>query len=137
VAQAMGSKIPVGGERSGHTLFNDVAGRTNRIMSGDGVVSAIQLLSAIAHTGRSLDELAIPKLFPHLEEKVKGLQGNVFESGEYLATKSVVDAAQGEEGDNLGRLSGTEKGVGRLLVRDIDADRADWAMNVLKAATLS
>jgi len=137
VLQVMGSRIPVGGERSGHTLFNDVASRANRIMSGDGTVTAIQLLSAVANTGKSLDELAVPQLFPHLEQKVKDLKSNVFESNEYLAAKSEVDSAQGDEGDNLGRLSGTEKGVGRVLVRDTDSDRAMWAMDTLKAAARS
>jgi phosphoglucosamine mutase len=137
VAQVMGSTIPVGGERSGHTLFNDVASRTNLTMTGDGTVTAIQLLSAIAQTEKTLEELAIPKLLPHLELKVKDLQGNIFDSERYRRVKSEVDAAQDGEGDNLGRLSGTEKGVGRLLVRDIDADRAAWAMGTLEAAIRS
>lgn len=134
VAEAMGTTIPVGGERSGHTLFNTVAQRLERVLSGDGTVTAIQLLGYATKSARSLDELAVPERYPHREEKVKGVSPHAFETKQYKQTVEAVTQAQGTEGDNLSRMSGTEKGVGRILVRDIDADRAEWAMHELQDA---
>jgi len=42
----------LGGEQSGHVIFRDLAS------TGDGVLSAVQLLDVVARTGRSLAELA-------------------------------------------------------------------------------
>lgn len=42
----------LGGEQSGHVIFRDLAS------TGDGVLSAVQLLDVVARTGRSLADLA-------------------------------------------------------------------------------
>lgn len=134
VAEAMGSSIPVGGEHSGHTLFNTVAHRLERVMSGDGTVTAIQLLGYAAKLGRSLDDMAMPVSYPRIEKTLKGIAPDAFETELYLDVERKVVVEQGTEGDNLSRMSGTEKGVGRILVRDTDDDRAQWAIQVLEEA---
>ncbi len=94
----------LGGEQSGHLLFLD------RHTTGDGILTALRLLSVIAETGTDLSELAreIPR-FPQVLENIVVRDRDSLE-----ATASVWDAvraaeaALGGEGRVLVRASGTE-----------------------------
>ena len=44
--------LELGGEQSGHVIFRDLA------TTGDGLLTAVQLLDVVAHSGRGLAELA-------------------------------------------------------------------------------
>lgn len=110
----------LGGEQSGHIIFAAHA------TTGDGVLTALQLASRIAATGRTLAELAgaVHRL-PQTLVNVSGVDRAGVESDAALA--AAVGAAQlrlGETGRVLLRPSGTEPLV-RVMVEAATQDDAD------------
>ena len=93
-----------GGESSGHLLCLD------KHTTGDGIVSALQVLSAIRRSDRSLSELtADVRLYPHRLINVKIAQGFDWEGYKPLLDARVsVEADLGDSGRILIRPSGTE-----------------------------
>jgi phosphoglucosamine mutase len=105
----------LGGEKSGHVIVLD------HTSSGDGVVTAIEVLGVIARSGRSLDELAatIP-LFPQQQRAVKVRHKDQWE-GDPSLTAAIADAERrlGDRGRVLVRPSGTEPAL-RVMVEGED-----------------
>jgi phosphoglucosamine mutase len=101
----------LGGEGSGHLLCLD------KQTTGDGIVSALQILSALKRTGLSLSQfLADLILFPQTLINVKvDANFNCELNGELLAEKKQVETMLGETGRVLIRASGTEPLV-RIMV---------------------
>ncbi len=88
----------VGGEQSGHIILSDYT------TTGDGLVSALQLLAVVARSGKPVSEVC------HRFEPLPQLLRNVrYKNGKPLETKEVKQAI--EEGE--GRLAG----AGRLVIR--------------------
>ena len=52
LAELLASGAKLGGEQSGHIIFPDIS------LAGDGMITAIELLRAVRHSGRRLSELA-------------------------------------------------------------------------------
>ena len=94
----------LGGEQSGHIIFSKFA------KTGDGILTAVQLLSAMVKNNKRLSELgALMTKYPQilLNVRVKNKYG--WEENE--AIKAVIKKYQDELGDNgqvLVRASGTE-----------------------------
>ncbi|HEX5311524.1 phosphoglucosamine mutase [Aquabacterium sp.] len=89
----------LGGEGSGHLLALD------RHTTGDGIVSALQVLQAVVRTGRSLPEwLDGVSLFPQRLINVRLQAGQDWKSSQALAS----------EQERVGRLL---EGRGRVLIR--------------------
>ena len=107
----------LGGESSGHIICRDIT------TTGDGIVSALQALTAVALTDKPLMELrSVMQKFPQTMINVRlGQNPNV------SASQSVRDAVSGVEaklqgrGRVLLRPSGTEP-VLRVMVEGEDAD---------------
>jgi phosphoglucosamine mutase len=98
----------LGGEQSGHIIMRDYAN------TGDGLLTAIQLMQIVNATGKSLKELAsVMQRFPQSLINVKGVQKDKLSDS--VAIKSHIAKKESELG-NRGRIlvrpSGTE-----LLVR--------------------
>ena len=93
-----------GGESSGHLLCLD------KHTTGDGIVSALQVLSAIRRSDRSLSELtADVRLYPQRLINVKIAKGFDWEGYKPLVDARVsVEADLGHSGRILIRPSGTE-----------------------------
>lgn len=109
----------IGGEGSGHLLFLD------KHTTGDGIVSALQVLSALKRHNQTLaqatEDLA---LFPQTLVNVKVVPGFDWQkSGAILAEKEIVESELGDSGRVLIRASGTEPLV-RVMVEARDADVA-------------
>jgi phosphoglucosamine mutase len=112
----------LGGEQSGHVVLADHA------TTGDGVLTALQLLARVAATGKPLAELAsVVRPLPQVLVNVSGV------SREGLEHAPAVDAAVAEARKRLGhagrvllRPSGTEPVV-RVMV---EAERAELAREV-------
>jgi phosphoglucosamine mutase len=106
----------VGGEGSGHLLVLD------KHTTGDGIVSALQVLQATQHTRSSLaDMLAGVTLFPQtlLNVRLPDLAG--WQQNPALrAATTAVEAELGGQGRVLIRASGTEP-VLRVMVESRDA----------------
>jgi phosphoglucosamine mutase len=109
----------LGGEGSGHLLALD------KHTTGDGLVSALQVLQACAHSGRSMAELmAGVTLFPQTLINVRLKAGQDWRASPGLNDETrAVEAMLGANGRLLIRASGTEPLV-RVMVEARDAGLA-------------
>ena len=105
----------VGGEQSGHIVLSDFT------TTGDGLVSALQVLACVVSTGKSVSEVC--NRFEPLPQLLKNVR---YESGKPLEDTRVIKAIEGAKarlGDN-GRLvirpSGTEPVI-RVMAEGDDA----------------
>src|SRR5690606_18830432 len=106
-----------GGESSGHLLCLD------RHTTGDGIVAALQVLTAMIRSGRSLDALVAElKMYPQKMVNVPLVPGMNWKShaGLTQARKS-VEAMLGERGRVLIRASGTEPKLRLMVEAETDA----------------
>ncbi|MFP5474969.1 MAG: phosphoglucosamine mutase [Gammaproteobacteria bacterium] len=109
----------LGGEGSGHLLALD------RHTTGDGLVSALQVLQAIVRRGRSMAELlAEVQLFPQCLVNVRLAPGQDWKANQALAEESArVETELGDQGRVLIRASGTEPLL-RVMVEASEEARA-------------
>jgi len=106
----------LGGETSGHMLCLDKA------TTGDGIVTALQVLTAMVREGRSLAELiAGMKRYPQrlINLKVSGTAGAIIESDIVRTAEKQAQGRLGEQGRTLLRASGTEPLI-RVMVEAED-----------------
>jgi len=105
----------LGGEGSGHLLALD------KHTTGDGLVSALQVLNACMRSGKSMAQLLEPvRLFPQTLLNVHLQPGQDWRTSTQLAqTQREVEAELGETGRVLIRPSGTEP-VLRVMVEAAD-----------------
>lgn len=101
----------LGGEQSGHIIFLDY------ITTGDGMLSAIQLVNVMKETGKKLSELAGEMVtYPQVLKNVKVTDKKVaLENPDVLKEIDMVKKELGEDGRVLVRPSGTEPLV-RVMV---------------------
>ena len=118
VLEAMRERgIALGGEQSGHVILADHS------TTGDGVLTALQVLSVMARTGRSLADLAA------VMERLPQVLVNVRVADKDTALASARDAVAlaeeelGDEGRVLVRPSGTEPLV-RVMVEATSEETA-------------
>jgi phosphoglucosamine mutase len=114
----------LGGEQSGHVIFLDY------ITTGDGILTALQLMDTIANSGKKLSELkSIMRKYPQTLVNVRvadksKLMGNV-------AIGAAIRKIEEELGDNgrvLVRPSGTESLV-RVMAEGPDKDQVEGYVN--------
>jgi phosphoglucosamine mutase len=103
--------LNLGGEQSGHVILLDYAN------TGDGILTALQLLARVAHTKQSLVELAaVMHRLPQVLINVTDVDRSRAETdGELLAAVARAQDHLGESGRILLRPSGTEPVV-RVMV---------------------
>jgi phosphoglucosamine mutase len=101
----------LGGEQSGHVIMRDLAN------TGDGILTALQLLQEVVRTGKTLQELAATMVrFPQVLINVKDVKKEKL--NESATISSAVQAANDRLGDSgrvLLRASGTEAFI-RVMV---------------------
>lgn len=109
----------LGGEGSGHLLVLD------RHTTGDGLVSALQVLNACVDSGQTMAQLlADVTLFPQTLINVRLQPGQDWKANTLLATETqAVEAELGDAGRVLIRASGTEPLL-RVMVEARDAGQA-------------
>ena len=119
----------LGGEGSGHLLVLD------RHTTGDGLVSALQVLHACVDSGKSMAQLlADVTLFPQTLINVRLRPGQDWKSNARLpAEVAAVEAEVGDHGRVLIRPSGTEPLL-RVMVEAREADQARRCAERLVAA---
>jgi phosphoglucosamine mutase len=119
----------LGGEQSGHMIFLD------HITTGDGILSALQVLAIIQRTGTPLSELAkvmtsLPQVLVNVRVRKKA------DLADIAPIKAVVDDVEGElagKGRVLVRYSGTEPLL-RVMIEGEDQLRInELADNVASA----
>jgi phosphoglucosamine mutase len=103
--------LGLGGEQSGHVVFTDLA------TTGDGLLTAVQLLDVVHHSGRSLAELADAAMtrLPQVLRNVRVTRPGAEVAAELDDVVAAASAELGEDGRVLLRPSGTEKLV-RVMV---------------------
>ena len=110
----------LGGEQSGHVVM------TEHATTGDGILTALQVMSRMAATGKSLAELAsVMDRLPQVLVNVAGVDKNAVDSN--AAVAQAVAAAESRLGDSgrvLLRKSGTEPLV-RVMVEARDEATAE------------
>jgi phosphoglucosamine mutase len=117
------SDFNLGGEQSGHVIMRDHAN------TGDGLLTALQLLAEVKRSGQTLQELSrVMVRFPQVLINVKNV------AKERLATSSVIadavkaaEAELGSHGRVLLRASGTEPLVRVMVEAQSDAVAQDVA----------
>jgi len=118
----------LGGEQSGHVIM------LRHATTGDGLLTAIQLLAQVAATGKPIAELAaVMTRLPQVLVNVPGVDKSRIGSSVELTT--AVAAAESELGSNgrvLLRPSGTEPLV-RVMVEAADAHQARQVADRLAA----
>ncbi|WP_322755892.1 phosphoglucosamine mutase [Frankia sp. Cas3] len=103
--------LSLGGEQSGHVVF------LRHATTGDGLLTALQVLGRMAETDRPLAELAkVMTRLPQVLVNVRGVdRSKVATSAELAAAVAAAEAELGDEGRVLLRPSGTEPLV-RVMV---------------------
>ena len=101
----------LGGEQSGHIIMREFAG------TGDGLLTALQLIAEMARSKKSLQELSkIMNRFPQVLINVSGVAKAQLDSSQVIkAAVAKFEAELGKEGRILLRASGTEPLV-RVMV---------------------
>ena len=112
--------LSLGGEQSGHVIFTDAA------TTGDGLLTALRLMSCIAAEHRPLSELAaIVHRLPQVMINVQVAdRDTVAASPDVQAAVSAAEAELGQDGRILLRPSGTEQLV-RVMVEAASQERAE------------
>jgi phosphoglucosamine mutase len=107
----------LGGEKSGHVIVRE------HTTSGDGIVTALEILDVLARSGRTLSELAAVIPLDPQEQRTVRVRHKEWRADRVLI--DAVEAAQAELGDDgrvVVRPSGTEPAL-RVMVEGRDADR--------------
>lgn len=110
----------LGGEGSGHMLCLD------KHTTGDGIVSALQVLSALRRNGKNLDQCFEQlDLFPQVLINIKVAAGFDWkENAALMSEKAKVETELADKGRVLIRASGTEPLI-RVMVEAFDAEQAN------------
>ena len=122
----------IGGEGSGHLLFLD------KHTTGDGIISALQVLAALRHSGQTLTGVTSDmQLWPQTLLNVKIAPSFDWKTSKSLmAEKERVEAELGEAGRVLIRPSGTEPLL-RVMVEAREASLAKSLAERLAACIAS
>jgi phosphoglucosamine mutase len=120
--------LSLGGEQSGHVVFADLAS------TGDGLLTAVQLLDVVAHSGRPLAVLAddamtrLPQVLRNVEVQRPGAEV----AAEVEASAKAAALELGHHGRVLLRPSGTERLV-RVMVEAPTVEQAETIADRLAA----
>ncbi|HEY1581795.1 MAG TPA: phosphoglucosamine mutase [Chthoniobacterales bacterium] len=116
--------LNLGGEQSGHMIFRDFT------TTGDGIVSALQILRIMQATGKSLGELKqCLKKYPQAQRNLRVKEKPALESlPKVTELVRETEKSLGGKGRVLLRYSGTEPKI-RLLIEGHDSERIDADAN--------
>jgi phosphoglucosamine mutase len=126
----------VGGEQSGHIVLSDF------ITTGDGLVAALQVLSAVVAAGRPVSEVCRRfETVPQLLQNVPYANGSPLEHAEVKNAITAGKARLGKDGRLVIRPSGTEpvirvmaEGDDEQVVHQVVGDIAEAVRKVAQAA---
>jgi phosphoglucosamine mutase len=128
----------LGGEQSGHVIMRDLAN------TGDGILTALQLLQEVVRTGKTLQELAATMVrFPQVLINVKDVAKDKLPQSDVIAAAvKAAEARLGDSGRVLLRASGTEalvrvmvEAASDSLAQEVAQQLADVVKNELSTRT--
>ena len=122
----------LGGEQSGHVIMRRFAN------TGDGILTALHLISEVARTKKSLKELAsFMERYPQVMINVSGVsKAKLADNQRVKAAISTAESELGERGRVLLRASGTEPLI-RVMVEAESAELAERFASSLAALVKS
>jgi phosphoglucosamine mutase len=125
-------KLNLGGEQSGHIIFRDFT------TTGDGIISALQILRIMHETGAPLSQLkACLKKYPQAQRNLKvKAKPPIEELREVVKLRDEAERELGGKGRVLLRYSGTEPKI-RLLIEGRELDKIDRHANRIADAIQS
>jgi phosphoglucosamine mutase len=128
----LASGLKLGGEQSGHIILRDFAN------TGDGILTALQLMSVMANQKKSLAQLAeIMERFPQVLLNIEGVDKSKLSTSKALASAiSEFEGELGTSGRILLRASGTEPLV-RVMVEASTLSQAEAIAEKLGAIVKS
>jgi phosphoglucosamine mutase len=120
-----------GGEQSGHIIFSDLA------TTGDGLLTAVQLLDVVQRSGRPLADLAADSMtrLPQVLRNVRVARPLADLEARLAPAVDRVRDALGEQGRVLIRPSGTEPLVRVMVEAPSEAEAAAHAQALAEAVT--
>ena len=120
IEEMMKQNLNLGGEQSGHMIFRDFT------TTGDGIISALQILRIMHETGQPLSKLkSCLKKYPQAQRNLMVKEKPPL--SELASVMKLVDEAEKElsgKGRVLLRYSGTEPKI-RLLIEGRELDKID------------
>jgi len=121
--------VVLGGEQSGHVIFADLA------TTGDGLLTALQLVDAVTRAQRPLAELADAAMtrLPQVLRNVRVAEKGMALSRDLAMEIAAVESLLGDDGRVLVRASGTEPVV-RVMVEAPTPEEAERAAQRLVTA---
>ena len=125
-------RLHLGGEQSGHVIFRDLA------TTGDGLLTALQVLDVMVRSGRSLADLAGEAMtrLPQVLHNVRVAERDPAVAERLAGPIASVEARLGDHGRVLVRPSGTEPLV-RVMVEAPTEEEAKAAADELVEAVES
>ncbi len=124
IEEMMKKNLNLGGEQSGHLIFRDFT------TTGDGIISALQILRIMHETGQPLSKLKkCLKKYPQAQRNlVVKSKPPIEELLEVVKLRDEVERELGGKGRVLLRYSGTESKI-RLLIEGRELDKIDKHAN--------
>jgi phosphoglucosamine mutase len=132
IEEMVGKNFNLGGEQSGHIIFRDFS------TTGDGIVSALQILRIMHATGQPLSKLkGCLKKYPQAQRNLKVKSKPPIEDlSEVVKLRDEVERELAGKGRILLRYSGTEPKI-RLLIEGRELDKIDKQANRIADAIQS
>jgi len=132
IEEMLQQNLNLGGEQSGHMIFRDFS------TTGDGIVSALQVLRIMHQTGKPLSELkTCLKKYPQTQRNLKvKSKPPIEELREVVKLRDEVERELAGKGRVLLRYSGTEPKI-RLLIEGRELDQIDKHANRIADAIQS
>jgi phosphoglucosamine mutase len=129
IEEMMKQNFNLGGEQSGHIIFRDFT------TTGDGIISALQILRIMHETGQPLSKLAAClEKYPQTQRNlVVKSKPPLEELPEVIKLVSQTEKELAGQGRVLLRYSGTEPKI-RLLIEGRDFDKIDLHANRIAEA---
>ena len=124
IEEMLQQNFNLGGEQSGHIIFRDFT------TTGDGIVSALQVLRIMHETGQPLSQLkTCLKKYPQAQRNLKvRSKPPIEELREVVKLREEVERELGGKGRVLLRYSGTEPKI-RLLIEGRELEKIDQHAN--------
>jgi phosphoglucosamine mutase len=124
IEEMMKQNLNLGGEQSGHIIFRDFT------TTGDGIISALQILRIMHTTGQPLSKLkTCLKKYPQTQRNLTvKAKPPIEELREVVQLRDEVERELAGKGRILLRYSGTEPKI-RLLIEGRELDKIDRQAN--------
>jgi phosphoglucosamine mutase len=129
IEEMLQKDLNLGGEQSGHIIFRDFS------TTGDGIVSALQILRIMHQTGEPLSKLkTCLKKYPQAQRNLKvKSKPPIEELREVVKLRDEVERELAGKGRVLLRYSGTEPKI-RLLIEGREFEQIDKHADRIAAA---